>query len=372
MFNKPSNQGRKIFALAVVVALVATSASSAVAASPKPKVSSKPSISLMVVPKGSVAPSYGLVFNPNAKKKIDLWEDFQCLNCGKFEATNGSYLNELIAAGTTKVEFHMLSFLGAESERLANAAGCASDEGKFLQLHTYLFENQAASKNSGRWTTSYLLEKAATLGLTSQKFKDCVTKGKYAAWIKALNTSASSSNLLATPTVLINGQEINRTTDYFDATNFTKVVTDPASIVIPTPMPTPTPIKLNFTISKVFGEEPVIGAPSGSAPTTLGIGEIIPGTGAIAQLSDNVTVQYVLKDWATGEVVESTWKQGPTTLSLSKVIAGWQKGVPGMRVGGRRVLVIPPSLAYGNAGSGKIAPNSTLIFVIDLLATVHP
>ena len=364
--------GRKFFALAAVVALVATSASTAIASSPKPKVSSKSNFSLMVVPKGSSAPSYGLIFNPNAKKKIDLWEDFQCLNCGKFEATNGAYINELIAAGTTKVEFHTLSFLGAESERLANAAGCASDEGKFLQLHTFLFQNQAATKNSGLWTTAYILEKSATLGLTSQKFKDCVTKGKYAGWIKALNTSASSSNLLATPTVLINGQEINRTTDYFDAINFTKVVTDPASIVVQTPMPTPTPIKLNFTISKVFGEEPVIGAPSGPAPTSLGIGEIIAGTGAIAQLTDNVTVQYVLKDWATGEILESSWKQGPANLSLSKVIQGWQKGVPGMRVGGRRVLVVPPSLAYGSAGSGKVAPNATLIFVIDLLATVHP
>ena len=67
--------------------------------------------------------------------------------------------------------------------------------------------------------------------------------------------------------------------------------------------------------------------------------------------------------------MESSWTSGqPATFSLAQVIPGWQQGIPGMKIGGRRVLVIPASLGYGAAGGGPIGPNETLVFVVDLLA----
>jgi peptidylprolyl isomerase len=73
--------------------------------------------------------------------------------------------------------------------------------------------------------------------------------------------------------------------------------------------------------------------------------------------------------WSTGKIVESSWTSGqPATFPLAQVIPGWQQGMPGMKVGGRRLLVIPPALGYGAAGAGPIGPNETLIFVVDLVS----
>ena len=71
--------------------------------------------------------------------------------------------------------------------------------------------------------------------------------------------------------------------------------------------------------------------------------------------------------WSSGEIVESSWIGDPATFPLSGVILGWQQGIPGMKEGGRRLLVIPASLGYGETGQGPIAPNETLIFVVDLI-----
>ena len=73
--------------------------------------------------------------------------------------------------------------------------------------------------------------------------------------------------------------------------------------------------------------------------------------------------------WSSGVLVESSWDSGQTaTFPLSGVIAGWQQGIPGMKVGGRRKLTIPPEMAYGAAGSGHRLSGKTLVFIIDLLA----
>jgi len=84
-----------------------------------------------------------------------------------------------------------------------------------------------------------------------------------------------------------------------------------------------------------------------------------------------VTVQYVGVDYKTGKQFDASWDRGepfPFTLGNSEVIPGWEQGVEGMKVGGRRELIIPPQLAYGSTGSPPlIAPNETLVFVIDLL-----
>ena len=117
------------------------------------------------------------------------------------------------------------------------------------------------------------------------------------------------------------------------------------------------------------GEAPTITPPSGAAPTTLQTQDIIVGTGTEVLPTSTLTVHYTLMTWSNGSLVESSWTGGqPATFPLSGVIAGWQQGLPGTKVGGRRLLVIPADLGYGPNGSGPIGPNETLIFVVDIIA----
>ncbi len=117
------------------------------------------------------------------------------------------------------------------------------------------------------------------------------------------------------------------------------------------------------------GEAPTIEAPSGTPPTTLETKDIIVGTGTEILATSTLTVHYTLMSWSNGAIVESSWNGGqPATFPLSGVIAGWQQGLPGAKVGGRRLLVIPAELGYGPNGSGPIGPNETLIFVVDIIA----
>jgi len=123
------------------------------------------------------------------------------------------------------------------------------------------------------------------------------------------------------------------------------------------------------TVTGDQGMEPTISAPSGTPPTTLITKDIFEGTGSPAVTESTMTVHYTLMAWSTGKIVESSWSSGePATFPLARVIAGWQQGIPGMKVGGRRLLVIPPDLGYGAAGGGSIGPNETLVFVVDAIA----
>ncbi|CAB4602805.1 FkpA FKBP-type peptidyl-prolyl cis-trans isomerases 1 [actinobacterium SCGC AAA044-D11] len=122
-----------------------------------------------------------------------------------------------------------------------------------------------------------------------------------------------------------------------------------------------------MSVSNEAGVEPKIGQPSGDAPMELVSRDIIVGDGIEALPSSTLTVQYVLISWKTGKVLQSSWSGQPAIFPLSGVIQGWQQGIPGMKVGGRRLLVIPPDLAYGASGSGPIGPNETLAFVVDLV-----
>jgi peptidylprolyl isomerase len=125
----------------------------------------------------------------------------------------------------------------------------------------------------------------------------------------------------------------------------------------------------NPAVSGDAGSKPVIGAPQGDAPKTLVTSDIIVGSGKEAVASSTLTVHYTLMAWSTGQVVESSWDSGsPAVFPLSGVIAGWQQGIPGMKEGGRRLLVVPAELGYGAAGGGPIGPNETLIFVVDVIS----
>ena len=124
--------------------------------------------------------------------------------------------------------------------------------------------------------------------------------------------------------------------------------------------------------------KPVVAVPKGPAPSTLQIKDLVPGTGKPAQAGRTITVNYVGVLYKNGKQFDSSWQRNqPLTTSLANgsVIAGWVQGIAGgtgiapMRVGGRRELIIPPSLGYGKTGSPPtIPPNSTLIFVVDLLS----
>ncbi len=119
--------------------------------------------------------------------------------------------------------------------------------------------------------------------------------------------------------------------------------------------------------------EPKVTPPSGPAPSKLEVKDLITGTGAEAKAGQTVSVNYVGVLYKGGKEFDASWKRKePFSFSLGKgqVIAGWDQGVAGMKVGGRRELIIPSALAYGAKGSPPtIPPNAPLVFVIDLLGT---
>ena len=118
-------------------------------------------------------------------------------------------------------------------------------------------------------------------------------------------------------------------------------------------------------------EKPEVDAPDGPPPTELEITDLTVGDGAEAGPGDQVSVHYVGVAHSTGEEFDASYNRGAPLdfpLGRGRVIKGWDDGVAGMKVGGRRRLVIPPHLAYGDRGAGGvIGPGETLIFVVDLV-----
>jgi FKBP-type peptidyl-prolyl cis-trans isomerase len=132
--------------------------------------------------------------------------------------------------------------------------------------------------------------------------------------------------------------------------------TSTASVTTPAP---PSPLS----------KKPVVTVPTGPAPKKLVVKDLIVGHGKAATASSTVTVNYVGVLYKNGKEFDSSWKRGqPATFPLNGVIPGWTQGLPGMKVGGRRELIIPPSLGYKNQPQSGIPANSTLVFVIDLLS----
>ena len=128
--------------------------------------------------------------------------------------------------------------------------------------------------------------------------------------------------------------------------------------------------------SKVSGttdlsKKPQIEVPDTPPPCNLVIGDIVEGTGPAAKPGDPLTMKYVGVLYATGKQFDASWDRGqdfPFTLGAGNVIQGWDQGLVGMKQGGRRQLIIPPQLGYGDQGAGAdIPPGATLIFVVDLV-----
>lgn len=123
-------------------------------------------------------------------------------------------------------------------------------------------------------------------------------------------------------------------------------------------------------VSGAVGTAPTISLPDGPPPSELQLVDVVEGDGAEVPEGATVTVHYAGVSWVNdGRRFDSSFERGqPATFPLANVIAGWQQGIPGMKVGGRRLLVVPPELGYG-AGSPTpaIAPGDTLVFVVDLV-----
>jgi peptidylprolyl isomerase len=158
-------------------------------------------------------------------------------------------------------------------------------------------------------------------------------------------TTTSTSTSLATTTTAPSG---------------TTTTVAPASFA---PVASPSP-------AGVFGKAPTVVVPAGNPPTAMQVSDLIHGTGAVAKAGSKLTVQYVLATYSSRKVVQSSWTSQPFsfTLGVGQVITGWDEGMVGMRVGGRREMIIPPSLGYHAVAAGPgIAANDTLVFVVDLL-----
>jgi peptidylprolyl isomerase len=120
------------------------------------------------------------------------------------------------------------------------------------------------------------------------------------------------------------------------------------------------------------GKKPKVTVPAGAPPKKLVTKDLKEGTGPAAKAGDDVTMDYVGVSYSTKEEFDSSFTSGQPfdlTLGQGQVIAGWDEGIVGMKVGGRRELIIPPDMAYGAQGRPPtIKPNETLVFVVDLLA----
>jgi FKBP-type peptidyl-prolyl cis-trans isomerase len=143
-------------------------------------------------------------------------------------------------------------------------------------------------------------------------------------------------------------------------------------VLVPAQGATAAPVATTPKPAPAISKKPTVTVPSGPAPTKLVTKDLVTGTGQTAKAGQTVTVNYVGVLYKTGKEFDSSWSRNQpftTALTAGSVIPGWVQGIPGMKVGGRRELIIPASLAYGKAGSPPtIPPNSPLVFVVDLLS----
>jgi peptidylprolyl isomerase len=174
-----------------------------------------------------------------------------------------------------------------------------------------------------------------------------------AVLIAGCGSSSSSSSIGV-------GEENTADQALATATSSTPASTSPTTATVKTPTTGP------------LSKEPTVTPPSGPAPTKLVTKELVTGTGPEAKAGEQVTVNYVGVLYKGGKIFDASWKRNetfPFLLGKGQVIPGWDQGIVGMKVGGRRELIIPAELAYGAKGSPPtIPPNSALVFVVDLLA----
>ena len=165
-----------------------------------------------------------ITFDNGAVTTIDVWEDPQCPVCKLFEDANGEYIESLVREKKATVRYHVLSFLGDESVRAANASFCAADEGQFLDFHKAIYAVQSPVENSGFWSNETLVKMGKKIGITSTTFENCVTKGSKVDLVQANYDSMSKFGVQGTPTVFINGKKWERTQNAFVLDEFKAAV----------------------------------------------------------------------------------------------------------------------------------------------------
>jgi len=217
--SKPKDNFTKYLVIGVVVAVLAIMVIPTVLSKTKP-------VSQAIPASVSSTDGYAISFNTELKNVpvVDVYEDFQCPICQQFEALNGKYITSLVTDKKATVKFHSLSFLGQESVRAANAGACANDANKFLDYHLAMYANQPATENSGTWTNDRIIAIANASGITGSTFSSCVKDGTYLGWVSKVADAGSKAGVNSTPTIFVNGKEIDRKTEYFDATKFKAAV----------------------------------------------------------------------------------------------------------------------------------------------------
>ena len=166
----------------------------------------------------------GLVLNPGGAVQIDIWEDPQCPVCRSFEESIGAYVEDLIRTKKATVVFHVLSFLGPESVRAANASMCAAQEGHYLEFNKALYIVQPALENSGFFSNENLIKIGDYIGLKTKSFTDCVTNGSKLDLVKTHADSMAAFGVQGTPTVFINGKRWERQSNTFELAEFRAAV----------------------------------------------------------------------------------------------------------------------------------------------------
>jgi protein-disulfide isomerase len=164
----------------------------------------------------------GIQVNPAAAKSnaptLDIYADFQCPVCGRFEAAFGSAITTMAKAGEIKYVVHMMSFLDTNlgndsSKRSTNAAACAADAGKFAEYHAAVFAMQPAREGDG-YTDAQLTEAAKTVGITGPAlttWQQCTTSGQHDEYVADVATASGKAGVTGTPTVKLNGKDITKT-----------------------------------------------------------------------------------------------------------------------------------------------------------------
>ncbi|MDT3443036.1 thioredoxin domain-containing protein [Pseudofrankia sp. BMG5.37] len=164
----------------------------------------------VVIPANATGPDNGIVVGKaNAPVTVEFYEDFQCPVCKQFETTTGPTVQSLIDDGKIKAVYHMMSFIGPDSVRAANAGAAAAQAGKFKQYHDLLYANQGTTENSGAFTNDKLIELGSQAGLTSSEFTGAVRSGTYDGYVAKVEDNASKRGVTGTPTVKINGKTLS-------------------------------------------------------------------------------------------------------------------------------------------------------------------
>lgn len=138
---------------------------------------------------------------------VDVFEDPMCPACAQAEAALSEPLAALVDAGTVTVNYYMLGFLGQPSVRASAAAGCAAEEGKFLQFHDVLYASQPQQGTSA-WTVDDLVAAGETAGVGGE-FEKCVREGRFTGFVDQVNSSALSKGVESTPAFFVNDEKVN-------------------------------------------------------------------------------------------------------------------------------------------------------------------